>query len=251
MSGFAETLKAWRGQRRLSQLALAGEAGVSVRHIAFIETGRARPSAGMVLRLAEAMDLPLSARNHLLTQAGFAPRYPARGWDDPAMAPVRAAVAHMLDRHAPWPGIAIDRLWRLTALNPPGAALFGAFGLGVGGSLLDLMLGEALPAAIENWPQVAAHAARRLRTESAALGGEAALDRAAARLAAAACADAPATGPVVPTVIRAGDVRLSLFATIATFGTPEDATLDAFRVELFFPADDATADALAAQAGAR
>ncbi|MBD3765634.1 MAG: transcriptional regulator [Rhodobacterales bacterium] len=197
----------------------------------------------MVLRLAEALDLPLAERNHFLVQAGFAPRYPARAWDDAAMAPIRAAVAHMLDRHAPWPGIAIDRLWRVTDLNAPARALFGAFGVGVGGSILDMMLSEALPTAVENWPQVAAHAARRLRTESAAQGGVAELDRAAERLAAAG-ADVSPGAPVIPTVIRAGGARLVLFATIAAFGTAEDVTLDAFRVELFFPGDDATATAL-------
>lgn len=243
MTGLASTLKTWRNRRRLSQLALAGVADVSVRHIAFIETGRAQPSAAMVLRLADALDLPLAERNHLLVQAGFAPRYPSRAWEDAAMAPIRAAVAHMLDRHAPWPAMAIDRLWRVTDLNPPARVLFGAFSVGVGCSLLDLMLSPSFASEVENWPQVAAQAARRLRTESAAQGGVPELDRASEQLAAVGDDGEPA-GPVIPTIIRAGGVRLSLFATIASFGTPEDVTLDAFRVELFFPADEATASVL-------
>ena len=73
--GFGSLLREWRGRRRLSQLDLALEAGVSPRHLSFIETGRARPSAEMVLQLAEPLEIPLRERNRLLLAAGYAPRF--------------------------------------------------------------------------------------------------------------------------------------------------------------------------------
>ena len=68
-------VRAWRTRRNLSQLALGIEAGVSMRHLSFVECGRSRPSAGMILRLCEALQVPLGDRNELLLAAGFAPRF--------------------------------------------------------------------------------------------------------------------------------------------------------------------------------
>ena len=248
MSTFPESLKTWRRTRRCSQLDLALEANVSSRHISFLETGRARPSAEMILRLGEALSLPLTARNQMLTQAGFAARYPARKWDTADMAPIRAAMEHTLAGHAPYPAIALDRLWTVVRMNAPARMLFAPLNVGEGDSMLNLVMSDALPPLVENWHEVAHHSAQRLRTESAAQGGVPALDRAADHLSRTPPPDAPATGPVVPTIYALGPMRLSMFTTIAQFGTPEDLTLDDMKIELFFPADDATAETLRALA---
>ncbi|MBF9032541.1 helix-turn-helix domain-containing protein [Rhodobacterales bacterium HKCCE3408] len=248
MTGFPDTLRHWRQARRLSQLDLALEAAVSARHISFLETGRARPSREMVTRLGDALAMPLSARNGMLVAAGFAPRYPARDWDDAAMAPVRAAIDHVLRNHQPYPALAIDRLWRVVDLNPAAARLFGALGVGAGDSLIDLLLSATLPQVVENWPEVAHHAARRLRTESAAMGGVEVLDRAATTLSEVPAPDGTVHAPVIPTILNAGGMRLSLFATLAQFGTPEDLLLEDLKIELYFPADDATREAFEAMA---
>lgn len=246
MSTFSESLKTWRRARRRSQLDLAMEANVSSRHISFLETGRARPSADMILRLGDALGLPLAARNQMLTQAGFAARYPARQWEAEDMAPIREAMEHALTSHAPYPAIALDRLWTLVRMNGPAKVLFAPLSVTEGDSMLDLVTSDALPQMVENWPEVARHAAQRLRTESAAQGGVAALDRAAAQLAEAPQPGAQAMGPVVPTIYRMGPMRLSMFTTIAQFGTPEDLTLDDMKIELFFPADADTSATLRA-----
>ncbi|MEM7438486.1 MAG: helix-turn-helix domain-containing protein [Pseudomonadota bacterium] len=240
MSEFPQTLKTWRKTRRLSQLDLALEAEVSARHISFLESGRASPSREMVSRLGDALQMPLAARNQMLTNAGFARRFPARAWGDEALAPIAQAVTRMLRSHAPFPGIAADSLWRIVEMNDPAAFLFGQLGVGVGDSLLDLMLSEHVPQFVENWPEVAHHVAGRLRTESAAMGGVATFDRAAQHLSQQALAEPSEERAVIPTVFAMGDLRLSLFATIAQFGTPEDVVLDAFKVELYFPTDAET-----------
>jgi transcriptional regulator with XRE-family HTH domain len=243
MKDFTQTLKTWRKQRRLSQLDLAGLAEVSARHLSFLETGRARPSRAMVDRLGRALDLPLTARNLMLTQAGFATRHPNRALTDTAMQPVRQAITHMLTRHAPYPAIAIDRLWTVIQMNPPAKMLFSPLGIGEGDSLLDLMRSDALPRVIENWPEVAASVAQRLRVESAALGGVAEFAPVIDHLAKVG-GQVASFGPVLPTIYRLGAHRLSLFATIAQFGTPDDLTLDDLKIELYFPNDDETDRAL-------
>ncbi|WP_299610651.1 helix-turn-helix domain-containing protein [uncultured Tateyamaria sp.] len=237
MTDFPGTLRTWRKARRFSQLDLAGEADVSTRHISFLESGRARPSRDMIGRLSDALTLPLDARNQMLTHAGFAARYPARAWDDADMAPIRAAVGHMLQAHSPYPAVAVDKLWTVIDMNGPAKLLFGTLGLDLGGSLLDLMMSDTLPSLVENWPDVAHHACQRLRTESAAQGGVPALDRVADYLGAVPGRKHTPTSPVIPTILNTGHMRLSIFATIAQFGTPEDVALDDLKVELYFPAD--------------
>lgn len=236
MSNFSDLLRHWRHARRLSQLDLALEANVSARHISFLETGRARPSREMITQLGEALTVPLSARNQMLAATGFTPRYETRDWDEAEMAPIRRAIDRTLDRHAPYPGIAIDHLWRLTRMNMPAKQIFGMLGLAEGGSLLELLRNPLLWHVIENWPEVAHHSMMRLRTESTAQGGVPELDAAAAFLAEHADAGHSA-GPAVPTVFRFGDQRLAMFGTIAQFGTPEDTTLDTLKIELFFPSE--------------
>lgn len=246
MSTFPESLKSWRKARRCSQLDLAMQANVSSRHISFLETGRARPSPEMILRLGDALQLPLAARNQMLTQAGFAARYPARQWEAEEMAPIREATEHTLAGHAPYPAFALDRVWTVVRMNGPAKMLFAPLNVKEGDSMLDLVTSEALPPLVENWAEVAHHSAQRLRTESAAQGGVAELNRAADALAKTPPPDSPATGPVVPTIYRMGPLRLSMFTTIAQFGTPEDLTLDDMKIELFFPADAETAETLRA-----
>ena len=96
-------LRDWRQRRRLSQLDLAVEAGVSARHVSFVETGRSRPSAEMVMQLAEHLDVPLRDRNALLLAAGYAPAFAQRDLDDPEMGPVRDVLDRLLRGHEPYP----------------------------------------------------------------------------------------------------------------------------------------------------
>ena len=253
-SNFGALLKDWRGQRRMSQLDLGLSANVSARHISFLETGRARPSRTMVFQLSETLDVPRGARNVLLNAAGFAPAYRSRALDDEDMENVRKAVEWMLDRHEPFPAIALDRHWRIIKANRPSQMLLSGVGLVEGDSLLEAMANsDVMKPAFANWPEVARHTITRLRTESAHLGGDTILDEAADRLSAEIGSDLPQDNAVLPAVIparyRAGGMTLSFFSTIAQFGTAEDIALADLKIELMFPADDATRDVLVARAG--
>lgn len=247
-SRFGEGLKDWRQRRDLSQMRLGLAANVSARHIAFLETGRANPTRGMVIRLADALEVPRAERNTLLEAAGFAAAYARRDLASDEMASIRAAIAWTLDRHAPYPGFAIDRHWVLSALNAPARHLLGAVGLDVGDSLLDAFTQDGpLRQAITNWPAVAQHMMVRLRTESRQVGGDAVLDEAARSLAAEAVHDEHARGllpAVLTTRFRLGPATLAFFSTIAQFGSAEDIALADLRIEFLFPLDEPTRAAL-------
>lgn len=250
-NGFGAALKEWRGQRRMSQLALGLTANVSARHISFLETGRSRPSRLMVGMLCESLDLPHGARNALLTAAGFAPAYQRRDFDAEDMASIRSAVEWTLTRHDPYPAFALDRHWRIVTYNRSAGFLLGAVGLDEGDSLLDALLDpQRLGVVLENWRDVARHVAVRLRTESAHFGGDPVLDEAIERFdAQLGERNDEAENPlpaIIPARYRAGDTVLSLFSTIAQFGTAEDVALAELRIELLFPADEPTRQALLA-----
>src|SRR5277367_2215619 len=110
-------LREWRQRRHLSQLDLAGDAEISARHLSFVETGRAAPSRDMVLKLAERLAVPLRERNVLLVAAGFAPAFPQRSLDDPALRAARQAIDLVLKAHEPNPALAVDRHWNLVSAN--------------------------------------------------------------------------------------------------------------------------------------
>lgn len=251
---FGSLLKTWRGQRRMSQLELGLAANVSARHISFLETGRAKPSKSMVLKLSETLDVPRAIRNVLLTAAGFAQAYAARSLDEDEMAYVRAAMDWMLERHNPFPALAVDRHWRLVRLNATSTALLQAMDLHEGDSLLDAFVDNgAFADALDNRDEIARHLVSRLRTESAHLGGDTVLDAAIERIVATLGDQKPEPIGAMPAIIaaryRSNGRILSFFSTISQFGSTEDIALADIKIELMFPADGFTREALVSHFG--
>lgn len=245
MTPYSSLLKEWRKLRRMSQLDLATEANVSARHISFLETGRSRPSPDMILHLSDVMDVPVDARNQMLQAEGFAARFAKTPFDDAAMAPIRDAVEWTLKQHDPYPGIVLDRVWRIVRLNKAAELLFTPLGIETGQSLLALVTSPVMAELVENWPEVAHHTMLRLRSESANAGGLPELDAAAKALAPYASIHRDMVpGPTVPAIYRFGEQRVSMFGTVAQFSTVTDVTLDDLKIELFFPSDEASASFL-------
>jgi transcriptional regulator with XRE-family HTH domain len=249
-----DLLREWRERRRLSQLALALEAEVSARHLSFVETGKARPSREMVLRLAERLEVPLRERNTMLLAAGFAPTYPERGLDDPALGVARAAIDRVLAGHEPFPALAVDRYWTLVAANRVVPALL----TGVSPALLQppvnvLRLSlhpDGLAPRIANLPEWRAHLLARLSRQV-----EITADTRLAELLQELQSypgsrntkgtDEPVSLSVaVPLRLHTDHGPLSLLSTTMFFGTPVDVTISELAIEAFFPADAATADLL-------
>jgi transcriptional regulator with XRE-family HTH domain len=254
---FGLHLRHWRQHRRMSQLDLANEAEISTRHLSYVETGRATPSREMVLRLAERLEVPLRERNALLVAAGFAPMYRQRGLDDPALAAARRAVDLVLKGHEPYPALAVDRHWHLVAAN----AIVPLLMAGAAPELLQppvnvLRLSlhpQGLASRIANLAQWRAHLLERLQQQIAATG-DAVLQALHDELAAYPVGDAghaatagggELSSVVVPFQLRTEAGILSFISTTTIFGTPVDVTLQELAVESFFPADAATAQALA------
>ncbi len=252
---FGEQLRQWRQHRRMSQLALALEADISPRHLSFVETGRSQPSRELVLRLVQRLEVPLRERNGLLIAAGYAPMYPQRALDDPALAAARGAVQRVLEAHEPHPALAIDRHWNLVMANRMVAPLMAAVAprlLEPPVNVLRLSLDpEGMAGAILNLDEWRTHLFERLHQQIAvtadpqlasllaelrALGGDDAGRGGTGRGGGAAVA--------VPLRLATPVGTLELISTTTIFGSPVDVTLSELAIEAFFPADEATAGRL-------
>jgi transcriptional regulator with XRE-family HTH domain len=249
-----EQIRDWRQRRRLSQMDLAGDAGMSTRHLSFIETGRSRPSREMVLRLATELGVPLREQNQMLVAAGHAPVYGERRLDDAGLIAVRAAIGRILAGHEPYPALAIDRHWNLVAANEAVMRLVA----GVAPALLEppvnvLRLAlhpEGLAARSVNLAEWRGHLLARLAHEID-LTGDAGLADLLDELRAYPSGGSAQPviredlgGIAVPFRVRVGEETLSLISATTVFGTPVDVTLSELAIESFFPADEATSEAL-------
>jgi transcriptional regulator with XRE-family HTH domain len=249
-------LREWRQRRRMSQLDLALEAEISARHLSFIETGRSQPSREMVLNLTERLDVPLRERNVLLVAAGYAPVFPEKTLDDPALAAARQAVDMVLKGHEPFPALAVDRHWTLIASNAAVPALL----TGADPSLLRPPINvlrlslhpDGLAPRIANLAEWRAHLLARLRRQIE-ISADKVLVELLDELAALpapfskrpiALSDHELAGIVVPFRLVTDGGVLSFISTTTVFGTPVDITLSELALEAFFPADPATAESL-------
>jgi transcriptional regulator with XRE-family HTH domain len=261
---FGNKLKDWRMARNVSQLRLAADAGVSQRHISFLETGRAKPSREMVIHLAAALDVPLRQRNDLLDSAGFSPAYQQRGPENGQLAQIHSVLNRLLVAHQPFPAYIVDRLWNLIASNEvatrvlamslPGDADPTEFS----GNLMRLFMHpNGARRAVANWPAVATVLIRRLAREVAERPGDeelAALLEEATGYGTQAGVELIESSPaadelLIPIVLDTPQGQLELFTTIATIGAAHDVTLEELRIETLLPAS-AEAEALLARLAA-
>ncbi len=258
--GFGELLREWRRRRSVSQLELSLDSEISARHLSFVETGRAKPSREVVMRLAETLEVPLRERNNLLLAAGYAPLYPERPLEAAEMEPVRAALDRFLRAHEPYPAVVVDRHHTLVAANDA----LGALTDGCAPELLQppanairvALHPEGMAPRTLNLAEWSAHLLARLRRE-AAISGDPQLE--ALRVEVESYPGVVSTLPpsahtgadiVVPLRLRDGDRELAFISTICTFGTAVDVTLSELAIEAFYPANAQTAMRLLQDVGA-
>ena len=246
-----DLLRAWRAKRRLSQLEVGLTAGVSSRHLSFIETGRANASAELLVALADVLDMPLRERNALLLAAGFAPRYSETDLAAPSMAAMHQAITRVLDAHDPYPGVALDRHWTIVIANAAAQRLVGALPLELMAPAPNIFRAGLHPRGMaaftsnfDEWGRYMLRELQRLADDSLDSTAAALLDEVRGYPNVQALLQKPVPAPahelLVPCVLELHGQRLSLFTTLATFGSPRDVTLAELTVELFYPADAAT-----------
>ncbi|OBB81022.1 helix-turn-helix domain-containing protein [Mycolicibacterium peregrinum] len=244
-------LREWRQRRRLTQLELALDAGVSARHLSFVETGRSKPGRDMLLRLGERLELPFRERNQLLLAAGHAPAFPEHAFGAPELAPIREALERILKSHEPYPAVVFDRNWNLVAANAAIQPLIAT----IDPALLNPPV-NVLRVALELVPQiinardVMAYFRDRIQRQLAVSA-----DRQLVQLLEefetympdedhSAASESDFAQNLGPVRVRAPDGgEWSFFGMFGTFDMPFEVTISELAIELLFPADRTTADA--------
>ena len=246
-------VREWRGRRRLSQLDLAHEAGVSPKHLSFVETGRSRPSPELLMTLARHLDVPLRETNSLLLAAGYAPRFRESDLDDSALDRARAALTRMLDHHDPFPGLVLDRYWNVVLANRSAGSMTALVPdelLARGLNVFRISLHpDGLAARTRNLAEWGAYLVRHLHrmvltTADPVLAGLEAEILEYPTVQAIVTDDGYDPGasspPMLSCQLDLDGTVVSFLTTLTTFGSPFDITLDELMVELFYPADEAS-----------
>jgi transcriptional regulator with XRE-family HTH domain len=264
-SSFGSVLSEWRAARRLSQLDLALLAGISQRHISFVESGRAQPSRDTIFKLSDGLDLPLRARNDLFLAAGYAPAYAERRLELAEMRAAREALEMILRHHEPYPAVVMDAGWNIVMQNAAASRII-AYCVGADAlrrlfpngivNFMQLMFSEnGLRPHIRNWTHTRLALLKRLWREAAGnpASPSEALRRSfgsAEQTAGEAVTNEESLDPMLSLELRVGDGLLRLFNTFTTFGTPQDVSLQELRIDMSFPANEATRRFLEAAAEA-
>jgi transcriptional regulator with XRE-family HTH domain len=246
-------LRTWRARRGKSQLALSLDAGVSQKHVSFVESGRSHASRQMLLDLAQALDMPLRERNVLLAAGGFAPVFTETPLDGTMMAMVTRALRRMLAQQEPFPALVLDRHWNVVMTNEAAPRFFSLFAdlasRPLPRNLLHVVFDPTgLRPALENWDELAPALLARVRREAPGgvidPGTQALLDALARYPKSAAATRPPPPAavelPMVPMAFRLGGQVLRYFSLVTTVGTPRAVSAQELRIECLFPADDAT-----------
>ena len=260
-----EQLRSWRERRHVSQLDLSLQAGISARHLSFVETGRSKPSSGLILRLSEELDVPLRERNVLLLAGGFAPAYPEHGLDAPPLSAVTEAMRQVINAHMPNPALAVDGHWELIDANDAVSLLTE----GTAAELMEPPVNvlrvslhpDGMAPRILNLEQWRRHVLFRLRRQAdrsgdpflhelyeelsgyPGVGGVRGVDGVGRGEGNGA---GEAADVVLPMRLRVGEAELSFLSTTTVFGSPLDVTVAELAIESFYPADAATAAAMLA-----
>jgi transcriptional regulator with XRE-family HTH domain len=257
-----DLLRGWRNRRAMSQADLAFEAGISIKHLSYVETGKATASRDILSRLAAALALSLRDRNALLEAGGFARQYRERDLAAPELADARRAIDLVLRRHEPFPAIVTDRRWNIMQANRAATRLMTLL-LGTERMTRALnhmrmfLAPDELRPFVENWPDVAAALMVRARHEAMAAPLDLALQSTWRELtklpdvAAPQLNESETPGPLCELRLRKGEFSIGLIGAVLTLGTPQDVTLQELRVEMFMPADAQSEAALAALAAER
>lgn len=257
LATFSSECRRWRRLKNLSQLDLALIADISQKHLSYIENGKSQPSRAMVIKLSEALEIPLRDRNRLLQLAGFSAGYRERQLSDTEMAPISFAIETLLAHHEPFPAMALDKKWNLVKQNGASQKLLDSiveYAPHIAQllqqspvNMLNITIHpQGLRPYIVNWADIALMMRRRLEQELLTTTDEQEHIRIHSHIQYLRQEDLHAAGqdtdllPVIPLILKLGPVKLSLFSVITTFGTPQDITTDEIRIECFYPMDDAT-----------
>lgn len=240
---FGVHLRRARLEKKISQEELAEFAGISPRHMSFLETGRSRPGRDVVLRLGDALELSASERNALLRLAGFAPAFAHDDLGQSGRLLALDAVSKLLDAQGGIPAVASDSLGNILEMNDAAIRFFNFSRenpVTAGDNLFEFFFSDTeLRSSVVNWHEIAPALLHHLEQEALIAPNQVEARRLVARirrLAGPGVEPASAELPIFRFEIQNDGRQLAFISNYSTFGAPYDATMQSIRIECFFPA---------------
>lgn len=248
-------LRHWREIRGTSQLGLALDAGISQRHLSFIESGRSVPSRPTLASIVQSLDVPLRERNAVFLAAGYAPVYSEAPWNAKEMQGITRVLDRMLRQHDPFPAIVMDRYWNVLITNESSPRFFGSFidmeaRTGPRNMLHLIFDPEGMRPFVVDWETVARSLIQRVyretvgrvldeRTQSL-LDGLFAYPGVEASWRLHGSVGSASNLPMIPIGFNKDGKILSYFSMVTTVGAPQSVAAQELRIESMFPADEET-----------
>lgn len=239
----------WRQQKNKSQMELAMDIGISTRHLSYVETGKSQPSRNMVLYLGQALQLPYRQQNSLLLAAGYAAQFKEKGIDSEEMKMVRESLQNLLENHNPYPALVINSRYDIMTVNQGYAAFIDHF-LGTeqtgkyDNALRLFYADDGLKPYVANWDVVAPLLLARVHEEAISIQDGFMLQLVSSlttSIETNQAVDLIGYGlPMLSLEFKINGEIGRFFTTIATIGTPLDLTTQEIRLEMLYPADEAT-----------
>lgn len=245
---FGPLLRSWRTARGLSQMELALEADISTRHLSCLESGKASPTPGSIMKLAETLRVPLLDRNNLLIAAGFTPQYGDLPFDDPAMAETREVMERLLRITEPYAAMLVDRHYN-TLIRNATLQRFQQFASSKAqlrsypDNGLELVLSpHGMKPIIVDWPEFARYLLGRCR--QLFIGQRdprfrELLDHLLSLPETRKIWETIEPGEIFPSFysfkLRIAGITLALQMVVTTFGTHQETTISEYRIVTFIP----------------
>ena len=242
---FNELLRQWRQERRYSQLQLAIELGISARHLSFLETGRAKPSRAMILKIARFLAAPKSAVNQALLASGFAPIYVGAEQNSSHLKPALDAIELMLTKHLPYPALVFNADYDIIKANSAAYQLLGGLAYKSQNFVEILLEDYQQKYTIINWQEIALHTYHRIQQDRLTHAYSTRLELLSAELYKLLQHEKNSNNPsqhpiILSTRLKLGAVDFSFFSVVAQLSSIQDLELSEYKIELLFPSDEAT-----------
>lgn len=245
-----DMLRRWRQIKKISQMDLALDTDISTKHLSFVETGRAKPSRDLILKIAHAMKLPYRHRNAFLMAAGYAPEFHEEPFDGPSMDMVRDAIRRLLENHEPYPAFVVDTGYTILMKNSGYDQLVrfyaGDAALRTYGNAVRILFAEdGLKPYVKDWHTIEHFLLARIADEVLATQNAELLELYTDISARRSGSETPdftmdRALPVMSLVLEKNSRQTAFFTTVATLGSPLDLTCQELRIELLFPSDEKT-----------
>ncbi len=245
---FGTLVKQWRKRLHFSQQEFCLEAGISTKHLSYLETNKSQPSETMVRKISHALNLSDCDETLLMEAAKLSPQHELSKQHQET----EQALQTILNTHNPNPAIVLNFYLEPIIFNKSAERLIQKFGINdpeLHTALDYLFHPKGFRHFMENWQEVASICFQLIKARQDAEKGDTLFHKSLHQL----LKDPElksiwqehdhiygSTQPIIPIKVRHQDKFLSFTLLISTFGLPSwfSRSVDEHLILLFYPSNE-------------